>query len=44
MGLPVPELVPVRYHTALPRTGIGNLRVWVPTYVFSMELRSFEKP
>ncbi len=35
MGLPVPELVPVPTGIALPRTGIGNLRVWVPTYVSS---------
>ena len=30
MGLPVPELVPV----PVARTGIGNLRVWVTTYIF----------
>ena len=29
---------------ALPRTGIGNLRVWVPTYISCMfEMRGEEK-
>ena len=31
MGQPVPEVV-TSTGNALPRTGIGNLRVWVPAY------------